>query len=1056
MDLKGKIKELKNKGFSNAQAFQIAKSMQGRQQYAQVGMNPWELEYLKQPQQFPNQFPEQREQVMGTSPMKPIGTTYEQADTRGMQRQLQVAQGEANKDFEYMQGDANLSGNVDAMDKVDKFGKPLQSNTQYNDINRTNIYNPYGGYDPQQMAWMSGQYFEEGETGMGVAAGAGSVLGFARNFLSGMAGGKEMRRSQKEANDRLYNPDPTYSYGQQGMAMPLNESQINSLTNEGLFGGTNVSEDFAKSDYFTTEADFDMRANLARQKAQPKRYDPYTQNITDITSGTNRYTDDGGMIVGDYKKVWNTSPESFIGKGTPREGKDFTYVNQKQYKDLQNTASYRDYKGTGSTASLQQGGKIKNSEYLTGEFAVEEGQGNINAEGGEYIKRVGGNVQEIVGKPHLEKGKIAEGVNVNLQEGESVLSDYTKYTPENIKLINENYDLKLKKGTTPADAQKTFDKKLGIKKATSELTQYIEESGKNALVKDEVTRKLNQTKIDAKTAEYKNKLDTLKMPQSQFYDYAFALQESQPKIGDGTQLLDKKGKPVTEYADTEVAQQGRMQGGDKVTELANKYGISPQRAQELLMQQGGMQEQPQEEQGGQEEQIMQMVAQALQQGTDPQEIMQQLLQMGVPQEVAQQMVQGVMQQMQGGEQGMAQQGIRYAQEAFLDFSTSLNPKSEGFDITSNSIYSKDRMTGVELTQSMGENGYGKQVQDVNKTIELNPWYFDTDAKKEEFKKASKIEGKQDAIVKFQESYNTEIRKRGKEAGLGDTETDRIVGEVGFGTSGVKAVDGLFGAFTSSRPMFDFKKKTAEEVKTIEGINRADTIENKETTSNVMPWLPQKQFLPPSPGLSPFMGQVSLERMTPIKGSVEPYLANTERNRQTSAEMIRQSGLSPQQAQALIASGLSDSQMADNDAISRVENFNMQSQAQADNFNIGQRSKENLTNEQYKNLFSDKVTAMRDNYDRDLRSFYNDVYMDNANKFQYIDDVNTLNAKNSNFQFIPGQGVRFLNNRPVRQDNTALNSAIEKLTPAQRSAYIKRLAKGEDSFDALNKVRNSLA
>jgi len=57
---------------------------------------------------------------------------------------------------------------------------------------------------------------------------------------------------------------------------------------------------------------------------------------------------------------------------------------------------------------------------------------------------------------------------------------------------------------------------------------------------------------------------------------------------------------------------------------------------------------PQPQQGGdQAAQIMQMVAQALQQGTSPEEVMQMLVQQGVPQEQAQQIIQEVMSQMQG-------------------------------------------------------------------------------------------------------------------------------------------------------------------------------------------------------------------------------------------------------------------------------------------------------------------------------------------------------------------------------------------------------------------------
>lgn len=87
-------------------------------------------------------------------------------------------------------------------------------------------------------------------------------------------------------------------------------------------------------------------------------------------------------------------------------------------------------------------------------------------------------------------------------------------------------------------------------------------------------------------------------------------------------------------------------------------GMSPEQADQ--MQEGQPQDQMQDQQQAQQQppsqdQIMQEVAQMLQQGVPPEQIMQQLAQMGIPQDQAQQMIQMVMQQMQGG-QGQAPQG----------------------------------------------------------------------------------------------------------------------------------------------------------------------------------------------------------------------------------------------------------------------------------------------------------------------------------------------------------------------------------------------------------------
>jgi hypothetical protein len=80
-----------------------------------------------------------------------------------------------------------------------------------------------------------------------------------------------------------------------------------------------------------------------------------------------------------------------------------------------------------------------------------------------------------------------------------------------------------------------------------------------------------------------------------------------------------------------------------------------QEMQETPQMQGQEQMMGQEQQGGGQEQMMQqlaqMVAQALQQGMPPEQIMQLLIKQGVPKEVAMQVIQMVMQQMQSGAQG---------------------------------------------------------------------------------------------------------------------------------------------------------------------------------------------------------------------------------------------------------------------------------------------------------------------------------------------------------------------------------------------------------------------
>ena len=100
----------------------------------------------------------------------------------------------------------------------------------------------------------------------------------------------------------------------------------------------------------------------------------------------------------------------------------------------------------------------------------------------------------------------------------------------------------------------------------------------------------------------------------------------------------------------------------------------------MMYQQGGPMPQQQQapQQGGQQD-IMQVIAQALQQGTPPEQLLQMLVEQGIPQEEAQQMIQQVMAQMQGQQPQMQAGG----------FSPRPNYKMTGSDWVDSSNYKQD-------------------------------------------------------------------------------------------------------------------------------------------------------------------------------------------------------------------------------------------------------------------------------------------------------------------------------------------------------------------------------
>ena len=126
----------------------------------------------------------------------------------------------------------SVTGLDTAQNNVDTTKQNPVAEQTYN--TRYNIANPYGGYSPELMAMKSGEFFGRGNTGTGILAGAGSLLGFGRNFMTGLASGKENERVKNEYFDTLFSEKPNFVY-QQGRDVKL--------TNAEFLTGQNVADE---------------------------------------------------------------------------------------------------------------------------------------------------------------------------------------------------------------------------------------------------------------------------------------------------------------------------------------------------------------------------------------------------------------------------------------------------------------------------------------------------------------------------------------------------------------------------------------------------------------------------------------------------------------------------------------------------------------------------------------------------------------------------------------------------------------------------------------------
>lgn len=219
---------------------------------------------------------------------------------------------------------------------------------------------------------------------------------------------------------------------------------------------------------------------------------------------------------------------------------------------------------------MQNGGKIdylayggkKDEELLTGEYmrGVENEnieQFNAEIEKGEYFQTNEGDIAEVVGNKHSQGGE-----KINMQAEDRVLSDKLKLGAKQAKFLSDKYDLKLKSKNTYSDVLDKFRKKSKLDKLVEEEAEILKKISDQTKVEDATTRNFNIQVLSQKKKDIENKKNPIEEVRKEIFDELFNIQEdSKPK--------NKKNKQS-------------FQDGGKLESLAKEYGISIERATELI------------------------------------------------------------------------------------------------------------------------------------------------------------------------------------------------------------------------------------------------------------------------------------------------------------------------------------------------------------------------------------------------------------------------------------------------------------------------------------------
>jgi hypothetical protein len=308
--------------------------------------------------------------------------------------------------------------------------------------------------------------------------------------------------------------------------------------------------------------------------------------------------------------------------------------------------------------------------------AVPRKDANLEAEGGETVI---GNIDgskipsffNIEGPRHT-KG----GVPLNLPDDSFIFSD-TRAMMINDPVLLKMFNMPTKKGGyTPAEMSKKFDinryreilqdrnsDKLDIKTAEMMIKNYVIKLGALALAQEskkgfpQGIPKLSEPYMEANGITEEDLIPKKENPKGQQQSN----NNNMPQEEEEEVMEMPNGEPTAQPQE-EMMQYG---GGIRRLRRAQEGMQQPSEEEMMMMQQQQAQQQPQ--QGGQDQQmmqIMQQVAEALQQGAQPEELTAELLQgqvppeaimqifaqLGMPENQVQQLVMSVMQQMQGGQE----------------------------------------------------------------------------------------------------------------------------------------------------------------------------------------------------------------------------------------------------------------------------------------------------------------------------------------------------------------------------------------------------------------------
>ena len=466
-----------------------------------------------------------------------------------------------------------------------------------------------------------------------------------------------------------------FGYGDStGFDNPLYNGVRSQTMNQGVEDAVEAGN-FESADIRNIRQQVDAEKIQAEQKKNngfkgaPNPYGGWNmQNTASFLGASIQNKDTLGIIGSSGKLLLEGARHAFAGAGAVNT---FTDAQSEYDKAMQEALSKE------GEYNMQKGGRV--GKLLTGNFLQGDDNHpdpNIEMERGEYAQTPDGNTMEVLGKRHSKGGE-----TFNMPGGTKVVSDYLKIGSELATYFKKEYGINVKSGSTFATVLDKYKQKIGLTELLEDEAKLMKKIADQEKVSFESTREINLQVLSEKVTEIQSEKAELEDKFNSFTNLVFDKQESskqeggdnyEKQEGGNVEQQEQQGQELDVESQIQqlIEMYSQITGQDpqelitqlqkmneqqleqavqqmtQVIQEAQQQG-QPQQEEQPMMQMGG--EQPQEG-GGEMEQIMQMIAEQLQQGVSPDELVQALMQQGASQEEATQLVQQVISSLQGSQE----------------------------------------------------------------------------------------------------------------------------------------------------------------------------------------------------------------------------------------------------------------------------------------------------------------------------------------------------------------------------------------------------------------------